>query len=1483
MPEGESEPLDWTPPRKRARRSRSRRWTLRLLVVLTLLGAGYLLLTRSFVTKWIVLARIGALVGGEASAGAVHLDADGTISIDKAVIRAPGVAGEAGAVFSVDHLYARANFWSMVLGRPSIRVLRLDSPVIRLSQSTDDGSLNIASLSLPGSAPDASPKVVPQVSINHGVIEIGEHFTRGEGPVYTALKRIDVSGVVERSPEEKGASVISFRQGGRKHGVSVQGRISREGLSLTMSGMDLDAWPPDAVPTRLREYFTRMGMQGKVSGVTFSYSYVGGVLASMDLANVSVSLPITEQPDRVEGGPAAQSGPGGPGGPKTDLGGTGIGRARWLRLHEVNGTLSLDNDGVRATLNGRVEELPVTVTFRTEGTSVDSPFTATLASTGFQLTENPTILRFAPWVVRKRLHQFSDPTGLVDAEVTVRRRTGAAGAEPAAGSPEAEPPVSVSGLLRFRDASASFTRFPYRFNHMTGDFTFTDSRIDIREIRGVAPSGATIAATGWITPLNDDAAVEIHVNVDKLPIDERLEEGLRHRRKALEAVFSRPRFKELQDKGLIATTAAHAAAQGRLDALVAGGRAESPEADAARAVLARPVFDLGGLASVTVLVTREAGPGDRWHDRIDIAVPHAGLVPEHIPIPLIGDNVRIVKTDDDATVSGGAYRGLRGGRADVSAHIDFAQLDKDGAPFVPEVRVDATAVPVDDLLINAIPPGPPSLGEGRTIPEMLALLRPHGTVDCRAELWLDENEGDAAYTVDVKTGGLDAAPLDPDGAARVRIGGLSGTLALTQHAVRVDLTGEILRVPENAAPLERAGRAAIRSEIVFSDDRRGTPPRLTVRTGVAGQDTGAFVEDVVRVFTPEGAAQIAALREAHRPTGVVDMDTTVTRVGENPVDVTIDASRPKDLEFTFAGGRLKATGETGSVRVVPGREKTPGELTFRDFHAHAWFNGGDDGTIVADGPLKTDGTPIPGSAPLRVSLDGTRFECGLVRAIVGAKAGARAADLFNTANPRGVFGLDATLTPPPAGLPGAGAPAWALHALLKPRSLTLTFPRGDAAASRVEGEIEFTTDSGQARGIVLHADEGWTLAADASFTRPSGTALAMESTFTLDAPAYTPGLDAALPGALHDALSAISLKAPGGVRAEKVKLALTFPAPEAPPAIKTVGRVSIAGASADLGAAVSDADAVVDFSFRSTDDKAPSRLDLYTIADSLRVAGVSMTGARVRGVSGDRGELFFPLISADCHAGRVAGSAALYPRDDGRRDYTADIRLSGVRFASILEDLNAVPAGASKESPGAERSEPRDADESRGLLDAGITLRGIAGDPASRIGRGSVTIGGGRVMSMPLLMPIVRFSNLQLPLDERLDFALADFYVGGSVISVEQASIQSKSVSIYGYGTAAWPGLDLDMRFRSRSKARIPLLSSMVEHIRDELISIAVSGTLREPHVGLSSLPGTSRLIRRGMGEAPTEQERHLDQIERRSERDPRRSPAPAPAPVAPK
>jgi hypothetical protein len=253
-----------------------------------------------------------------------------------------------------------------------------------------------------------------------------------------------------------------------------------------------------------------------------------------------------------------------------------------------------------------------------------------------------------------------------------------------------------------------------------------------------------------------------------------------------------------------------------------------------------------------------------------------------------------------------------------------------------------------------------------------------------------------------------------------------------------------------------------------------------------------------------------------------------------------------------------------------------------------------------------------------------------------------------------------------------------------------------------------------------------------------------------------------------------------------------------------------------------------------------------------------------------------PLLSADSHGGRIAGTLvinSLDPRSAGAlREYTADLHFADVSFSGVLHDLavSATPPSPPVEGPSADLA-PAD-DLSRGAIDGEFSVAGLIGQPVGQVpvrrGRGVVHVSGGRILSLPLVLPLLEVTNLQLPSAEHLDFAQGSFFIDNDLVTIEDVSIFSRSIAIFGYGTMTYPGLVLDLRVNSRSNRPIPLVSEVIQGIRDELVSTRVTGKLGVQKISLEPFQGTRRLLNRAFGGEQTAQQQRLDEIERRAKRE---------------
>jgi hypothetical protein len=1422
---------------------RKRRWIRRLLILALVLVGGYFLLTQSFITRWIVMGQVGKLTGGKATASHVILSPSGRIVIRDGKLRAAGIPGEAGTVFSVKRLEAEFDWSSLFGGGLAVHRIALDEPLARVSQSVDDGTVNIAALKPRKTT--SPPKEVPKVIVNGGVIELGEHVTDAARlaagvPEYMPLKRIDVGGEVLESPEQ-GAKVFSFHEiEGAKpvpDGLAVQGRISQEGIRLTLEGLSLSTWTAESAPTPTRELFRQAAMQGEIPKATITYAYSGGWEARITLKNVAVNLPVTARPDEDEDGkPLPQS--------EAD-------KKRLLRMEQVNGEMVFTNKGVVGTLIGSMEELPYEVKFHVDGTSFDSPFECTLESKGFALTKRPQIMKFAPGVARRRLDQFNNPTGIVDAKVTVSR------GGPVNGK---EADVDVTGEIHFRDVTAAFEKFPYRFTKLTGEVTFDANRVDLVTIDGQAEGGVRVHASGVIAPPTDAAGVDLDIHVTKIPVDERLRQAMLGRRRVLDALFNEQRYQELLDAGLIATPAQHDEAVAALGSLKPE-QTDSEEASKLRAVAARPVFELGGRAEVQVKIHRAVGMDAEWEDVESISIADAGVLPERVPYPLLADKVVIVKQDTLAKVEGGEYRGLTGGRATVTAQADFSQVDDPKLPFVPTVTIDAKNVPVDALLINCLPESEQLSGSGAgTLHEMLTDLHAVGMVDCGVHMGMNAKD-EPYFTVDTTLKDVMAHPHAKDRPARLMLSQMAGKVTVTQDELNLGLAAVAGAANGDSDPsgvTVEFSMPITASLSELSAPRPAATKGLTLTSSAPQLDSSLPVEDLISIFAPGPGKNIGNLREKLQPFGTADVGVRVTQKAPGAeTETKVEGSNPRGFEVTALGGRLGMQSATGKVIITSRSGPEPAVISVHDIGGELIFQGETVGAAGVTGSIATDWSNVPGSAGLAVALKDGRFESLLTKSAVKEIGPRSLSDFLSKAVVQGRYELDLTLGGPPA--PGKTT------GVLRPLTLQMVMNETPVVFSSVQGSVEISGSDGRLKGVHVTAPE-WSASADGSWIGVAGGSTAFQTTLALNSNGLPGDLLAVLPEDLKGVFDDLKFAAAGPVELSEAQLSMTFGDGGDIAAFKSDGKVTLRGGKMDVGATVDRIEGTLDYTVSRTTAGTPAEFELWALLDGFALSGVNMTNGRVRAASGVGREVLVPLISADCHGGRVAGTATVAPPENGKRRYEVQLQASNVRFASVLSDFQSVAPQDPTQTPLREL-----ADESRGRLDVGVSLAGIANEPDSRRGRGTATVGGGRIVNVPLLVPLVRITNLQLPIDERLDYAYADFYVDAHQVIFNEVSISSRSVAVYGFGMATLPELGLNLRFESKSRSRIPVLTGIFEFLRNELATVVVTGTLADPRMGVMPLSSATRMLGRVFKGELSQQQRMLDQIERRAEQGSRR------------
>jgi hypothetical protein len=1402
-----------------------------LLVFILLLLVGLLVLTRTGVTKSLVLPRLESALNLDISAGSVVIASDLSVVVRDARFRVPGLRGEAGEILRFDRLVARID-WLRLPSPSAVVEVELEQPRLRLSQHKETGEINAASLAFFGRVRGGEVAALPTVVVRNGAVELGEH----DGAAYESLASVPLSGVL--APPKAGGSgpsLFSLTRAIGESGIEVTGLVGPGGVTFTLGGLTLNDWPDEAIPTRWRPLWAALDLDGRVVPRRVTISPEGDAEIEVAVDRVALNIPFAEDAAR-DGEP--------------------------IRLADVNGSFIITDRMLSADLSGRVGTLTERVVFDLWGFDANrSPFLARLTTEPFRLERDLGLLDYVPAAVLEQLERFNRPEGDVEATIWLARGSRPEGQPaPMTGSLELPPglalvgdrgQIRLDGTLRMWNATAAYQGFPYPFTDMGGVFRFTRDRLEFGELRGTGPTGARLGGSGVIGPLGPNAAVDLDLRVDDLPIDEALIAVLSPSRRALvRGLFSEAKHADLVAEGLLRSNEEAAAMHARLGAIEAEreawttggmapgelGRLDEERRRIEAALRDKPAFRLAGVADATIRVLRHEGEQSVWERDIRLSMDEVGLLSEYFALPTIGRRVEFSINEETTAFRVAEGSTLRGGEVSINARV---QLGDDDAQSIPEIDITATDVPIDDLLLHVIA-GPGEEGEAGgagMLARVLHRLNLSGTLDSTAAI--GPENGEIGYQIQTLVSGVNARVAG----AGVDLEGLVGTVSVSRDRVGLDLTGAVA-VPGSS---ERIDGARLTAAIALPPgaswtelDETGATPSIDASVALPEADLRVPAERLIAVFDEQTAARVAELRERYRPEGRLDIETRlVGTLGAGAVgtpDITVRAGGVRRLAFDAGEIRVEATSGQGEAVLHLGEDR---RADFRDFSVELGAGG------VPGGRLRINDT-IPlrdlKGAAWEARLDGGRFESPLTKAAIERAARGGLADLFAQREPRGVFDLVLRHRPDDE-----------FEGTLSPRSLTLATPRGDARFDSAGGSIEFGPGGGAISALRLDAPDasiglrgGWTI---------EGERARLDLEIDGRAERLTPPLLGLAPDAVGSLFDAIGVHADGPIELRALRVETEGPmtgraeGPGVP--VRVTGTALVTDAGLRVGIPVTELTGLISFKVVTGPGSAEPAFSVTVEADRWRLLGLRMTDGRAEALSGrDPGSILVPVLHADTHGGRFTGAVRVSPESRGERRYWADLQLAEVRLAPLLEDVSLAEGGTLADAvrDDLERAYPEEdwnksQDRSRGLVNASFSLTGSSAGDAGRRGRGRVIVSGGPVVQLPLLTPLIEFSNLRLPVGDELRLGFASLYLDESGVTFEDLAVISESVELLGFGAMTWPGTDLDLRIRSQARERIPVLSTMVEAVRDELLTTRVQGPLADPRISTESFSATRRVM----------------------------------------
>jgi hypothetical protein len=889
-----------------------------------------------FVTRPHRLAAIAGSVLEQLSGMVVRIESarftiSGGIDLTKVQLLVPGVEGQGAELFTAKQMFMRINPWALLRGQFEARQLALIEPVVALTEIAEN-EFNYERVRRINSSRDLSDDVtLPRITIRGGRLRYGEVH---DGQ-YQSTGEMIVTGSLNPVPDslqDYRFELFEARDGdeGSIGGPSLSGTLNLKNLEVKAQIADFAFVDPhrNLLPRQIRKWWDMFEPSGSLPKMKFDYDARTGPRAEINVDGVALTLLQLSDADYK------------------------------ARMTGVTGTFRFNADRIEIVdLVGQIEGLEYRIQGQIDGYSKDAPFSLKLATRPFRVPEKPQYSPAMPAAVQTVFRMLT-PVGWMSVTAVAERKrleSGEVGPveyygsatilsgrdlinELTAGLPldrkrQVLAQYDVEGNDPALISRGMYFRFPYQLTNCRGKITFKRDTVIVNSLTGTLHGGGSATIEGTIAALGEDPFLDLTVTAVNVVFDEVLKNAMPpEQRQAMDLFLHEPSYQRLLEAGLFVTSDERKADEitredlkRRIREMGAMGQPDAAaelnsQLQSLEPRLKLPVFDLGGRGNCIVRITREAGPGPKLRitPTIDLAGTH--IVFEHFPYPLRLTGGRLTVSRNQAHFENITAEGLAGGTGTLNGTIHY---DK---PITPELELTATKLPIDKLLMAALPPDRA---------ERLAWMGLAGDFNVAGRIF--RNPSSPKIDIDFKLS-LDGATAQPGG-GKYDVHDIAGSLKLSLASMVVE------RIT--------AWRGATR--ITF-DERTRMDADGSLTVGVEATDM-RFEDPVPDLVALCGDAERAReIWDLRKPRGVFDAQfvTTRKRGEEGAYQLVI---KPRELEFTHEQRRVSLEKMSGELRVVPG-EVTLGNLAGVCDGASIAFNGTMSESGAADLSIRAEGAGI---------------------------------------------------------------------------------------------------------------------------------------------------------------------------------------------------------------------------------------------------------------------------------------------------------------------------------------------------------------------------------------------------------------------------------------------------------------------------------------------------------------------------------------------
>ena len=876
-----------------------------LLYGLTLLVCGfslaYITLTDSARIAEIAGDTLARMTGAKVRISGAAFELNGTIRLFDVEMRIPDVPGGpvgGDRLFTADQILIQHNMWALAKGGLDVQSVSLIRPTFYPTEDVDHGKFTFQYLK-PKSTPKKKDKSrsidLPDVHLSQALVVFGE-ITEGK---YRAIQTSQLNGDLTRQPKETGIYSFALRQNQEKRQVVLSGDFDLYNETMT-ARMQLGQLKPgderiEMLPRQIRNLFKQIKPTGTFPSIQFGYDKERQFNALVEIADGGVNVPWGETAIHIE----------------NTRGSVGI---------EQNNRLIVDLQGqARGSNYGATYEVKGTV----DGFEDDAVFNLKAKIRG-QIPERPSDLDLMPTAIRSIIEQVSPRGGF---EVNVALSRDAASGE-----------IITSGTVQVIDGAIKYRAFPYPLENLNGAIAFDNDRIDIHNIKGIGPQDdfgrrGRVTLNGFVIGGGRRPGVHVSILAEDAPVDQHLRAALdpKDEQQIYDMFFCLPQHERFLDEetGSLQTTKQKQErlaqlvelneTKRKLTSAVPRNENEMAAIDATIERLTRlsqrPVFDLGGLARAQVDV--RTIPGERrTYTTIRATAPGLNIAYEHWPYPLTFDEggellINLPAVSGEVVRVKGGAKGLRGGVVAVDG-IMLPPLER-GRNLIPDLKLTATGVPLDDLLLLSLPPA-----DAKVVQQ----LHLGGKIDIDGRI-VNDDQHRIDFRIGVALTGGTAKPND-------------GRYDLTDVNAR-------LTVHRRGVDIHSVDARHGQSKLQFAT----LPPIDGKPTSLVLSGTNINFKDHILDLIPAGeqaTAQIHKLINDYDPKGIFDFKLDHLAKVDGKTDYRLELT-PLELDIKLQDERMALKKMSGKA-IVTSRQVHLEELT------------GDFGTgrFRLDGTINTQGT-----------------------------------------------------------------------------------------------------------------------------------------------------------------------------------------------------------------------------------------------------------------------------------------------------------------------------------------------------------------------------------------------------------------------------------------------------------------------------------------------------------------------------------------------